>query len=137
WPRAFLALGAVVLCLTGGEALYADMGHFGPRPIRVAWYLLALPALTLNYLGQAALLLRNPAVSDRPFYSMVPERGLYPMVALATAATIIASQALIAAVFSLTRQAVQLGYAPRVNIVHTSRSSIRQIYSPTLNWLLL
>ena len=136
-PNAFLALGAVVLCLTGGEALYADMGHFGPQPIRLAWYALALPALTLSYLGQAALLLRNPAASDRPFYSMVPEWGLYPMVALATIATIIASQALIAAVFSLTRQAVQLGYAPRVNVVHTSGSSIGQIYSPTLNWLLL
>jgi KUP system potassium uptake protein len=136
-PNAFLALGAVVLCLTGGEALYADMGHFGPQPIRLAWYALALPALTLSYLGQAALLLRNPAAADRPFYSMVPEWGLYPMVALATIATIIASQALIAAVFSLTRQAVQLGYAPRVNVVHTSGSSIGQIYSPTLNWLLL
>jgi KUP system potassium uptake protein len=136
-PHGFLALGAVVLCLTGGEALYADMGHFGPAPIRLAWYSLALPALTLSYLGQAALLLRNPGVSDRPFYSMVPDWGLYPMVALATVATIIASQALIAAVFSLTRQAVQLGYAPRVNLVHTSGSAIGQIYSPTLNWLLL
>src|SRR5215471_15366773 len=93
-PRGFLALGAVVLCLTGGEALYADMGHFGPRPIRLAWYALALPALTLSYLGQAAVLLRNPGAAERPFYSMVPDWALYPMVALATAATIIASQAL-------------------------------------------
>ncbi len=136
-PRGFLALGAVVLCLTGGEALYADMGHFGPRPIRFAWYSLALPALTLSYLGQAALLLDHPGAASRPFYSMVPAWGLYPMVALATAATIIASQALIAAVFSLVRQASQLGYAPRVHIVHTSRSTIGQIYLPGLNWLLL
>src|SRR5215467_9587357 len=136
-PHGFLALGSVVLCLTGGEALYADMGHFGPRPIRVAWYALALPALTLSYLGQAAVLLRNPGAAERPFYSMVPDWALYPMVALATAATIIASQALIAAVFSLTRQAAQLGFAPRVNVVHTSGSAIGQIYLPSLNWLLL
>ncbi len=136
-PRGFLALGAVVLCLTGGEALYADMGHFGAQPIRIAWYGLALPALTLSYLGQAALLLRDPSAASRPFYSMVPAWGLYPMVALATAATIIASQALIAAVFSLTRQAAQLGYAPRMNVVHTSGSVIGQIYLPGLNWLLL
>jgi KUP system potassium uptake protein len=136
-PRGFLALGAVVLCLTGGEALYADMGHFGPAPIRLAWYSLALPALTLSYLGQAALLLEHPSAASRPFYSMVPAWALYPMVALATAATIIASQALIAAVFSLVRQASQLGYAPRVHIVHTSSSTIGQIYLPGLNWLLL
>ena len=136
-PRGFLALGAVVLCLTGGEALYADMGHFGPRPIRYGWYTLALPALTLSYLGQAALLLQHPGAASRPFYSMVPDWALYPTVALATAATIIASQALIAAVFSLTRQAAQLGFAPRVNVVHTSGSAIGQIYLPSLNWLLL
>jgi KUP system potassium uptake protein len=136
-PRGFLALGAVVLCLTGGEALYADMGHFGPRPIRFAWYGLALPALTLSYLGQAATLLQNPAAASRPFYSMVPDWALYPMVVLATASTIVASQALIAAVFSLTRQAAQLGFAPRVNVIHTSRSVIGQIYLPSLNWVLL
>jgi KUP system potassium uptake protein len=136
-PRAFLALGAVVLCLTGGEALYADMGHFGPRPIRLAWYSLALPALTLSYLGQAALLLEHPEAAGRPFYSMVPAALLYPMVALATAATIIASQALIAAVFSLTRQAAQLGFGPRVDVVHTSGSAMGQIYLPGLNWVLL
>lgn len=135
--HGFLALGAVVLCLTGGEALYADMGHFGPRPIRLAWYRLALPALLLSYLGQAALLLREPGAASRPFYSMVPSSVLYPMVALATAATIIASQALIAAVFSLTRQAAQLGYCPRVQVVHTSGASIGQIYLPGLNWVLL
>ena len=135
--HAVLALGAVVLCLTGGEALYADMGHFGPKPIRVAWYALAFPALVLSYLGQGALLLHQPSAADRPFYSMVPPWALYPMVALATAATIIASQALIAAVFSLTRQAGQLGYLPRTQIVHTSRSTIGQIYLPGLNWVLM
>jgi KUP system potassium uptake protein len=135
--HGLLALGAVVLCLTGGEALYADMGHFGPKPIRVAWYYLALPALVLSYLGQGALLLHRPAAADRPFYSMVPEWAVYPMVALATAATIIASQALIAAVFSLTRQASQLGYLPRAQIVQTSGSAIGQIYLPGLNWLLM
>jgi KUP system potassium uptake protein len=113
------------------------MGHFGPRPIRLAWYALALPALVLSYLGQAALLLHEPAAASRPFYSMVPVWGLYPMVALATAATIIASQALITAVFSLTRQAAQLGYAPRVEVVHTSGAAMGQIYLPGLNWVLL
>jgi KUP system potassium uptake protein len=136
-PRGFLALGAVVLCLTGGEALYADMGHFGARPIRIAWYCLALPSLALSYLGQAALLLREPTAASRPFYAMVPPWALYPMVALATAATIIASQALIAAVFSLTRQAAQLGYAPRVDVVQTSGAAIGQVYLPGLNWVLL
>jgi KUP system potassium uptake protein len=135
--HGFVALGAVVLCLTGGEALYADMGHFGRRPIRLAWYGLALPSLALNYLGQGALLLRDPSAAARPFYSMVPDWGLYPMVALATLATIVASQALISAVFSLTSQAAQLGLCPRVNIVHTSPSAIGQIYIPTLNWMLM
>jgi KUP system potassium uptake protein len=135
--QGLLALGAVVLCLTGGEALYADMGHFGPKPIRVAWYSLALPALVLSYLGQGALLLRHPEAAARPFYSTVPPWALYPVVALATAATIIASQALIAAVFSLTRQAGQLGYLPRAQIVHTSGSAIGQIYLPGLNWMLM
>jgi KUP system potassium uptake protein len=135
--RGFLALGAVILCLTGGEALYADMGHFGPRPIRVSWYTLALPALTLSYLGQAAHLVNHPGAASRPFYSTVPEPLLYPMVALATAATIVASQALISAVFSLTRQATQLGFLPRVNIVHTSGALAGQIYLPGLNWILM
>ena len=135
--RGFIALGAVVLCLTGGEALYADMGHFGRKPIRLDWYGLALPALALNYLGQGALLLNQPAAADRPFYSMVPAWGLYPMVALAALATIVASQALISAVFSLTRQAAQLGYSPRVAVIHTSGAVIGQVYLPTLNWLLM
>jgi KUP system potassium uptake protein len=113
------------------------MGHFGPRPIRLAWYGLALPSLMLSYLGQGALLLHEPAAASRPFYSMVPDWGLYPMVALATAATIIASQALITAVFSLTRQAAQLGYAPRVDVVHTSGAAMGQVYLPGLNWVLL
>jgi KUP system potassium uptake protein len=134
--KGFLALGAVVLCLTGGEALYADMGHFGAKPIRLAWYGLALPALAMNYLGQGALLLRTPGVADRPFYTMVPSWGLYPMVVLATLATIVASQALISAVFSLTRQAAQLGLSPRVTIKHTSSSTAGQIYLPGLNWVL-
>ena len=130
-------LGAVILCLTGGEALYADMGHFGARPIRVAWYGLVLPALVLNYLGQAAVLLGAPEAAARPFYAMVPGPLLYPMVALATLATIIASQALISAVFSLTRQAVQLGYWPRVHVVHTSASEEGQIYVPAFNWAVM
>ena len=135
--HGFLALGAVVLCLTGGEALYADMGHFGARPIRLAWYGLALPALAANYLGQGALLLRDPAAAARPFYSTVPTWGLYPMVVLATLATVVASQALISAVFSLTRQASQLGLSPRVEAKHTSASTAGQIYLPTLNWILM
>ena len=135
--RGFVALGAVVLCLTGGEALYADMGHFGARPIRLAWYGLALPALSVSYLGQGALLLRNPDAAQRPFYSTVPAWGLYPMVVLATLATIVASQALISAVFSLTRQAAQLGLSPRVMVKHTSSSTAGQIYLPALNWILM
>jgi len=135
--KGFLALGAVVLCLTGGEALYADMGHFGAYPIRLAWYGLALPALVVNYLGQGALILRNPAAVVRPFYSIVPDWGLYPMVILATLATVVAAQALISAVFSLTRQAAQLGLSPRVLTRHTSSSSVGQIYLPALNWILM
>ena len=135
--KGFVALGAVVLCLTGGEALYADMGHFGARPIRLAWYCLALPALSLSYLGQGALLLRAPGAAARPFYTNVPSWGLYPMVVLATLATIVASQALISAVFSLTRQAAQLGLSPRVAVKHTSSSTAGQIYLPSLNWVLM
>ena len=135
--RGFLALGAVILCLTGGEALYADMGHFGRHPIQVAWYGLALPSLALSYLGQAAHLMRHPEAASRPFYSTVPAPLLYPMVVLATLATIVASQALISAVFSLTRQAAQLGFAPRVNVVHTSGAVAGQIYLPALNWMLM
>jgi KUP system potassium uptake protein len=132
-----VVLGAVVLCLTGVEALYADMGHFGTRPIRLAWFLLAFPALVLSYLGQGALLLKHPEAAARPFFDGVPAWALYPMVALATAATVVASQALIAAVFSMTSQAAQLGYLPRVRVVHTSSSEIGQIYLPGLNWILM
>ncbi len=129
----FLILGSVVLAITGAEALYADMGHFGRRPIRVAWFGVALPALLLNYFGQAALLLVDPSVPTNPFYSLVPAWALYPTVIIATLAAIVASQALISGAFSLTRQAVQLGYSPRVTIVHTSRTEMGQIYIPEVN----
>ncbi len=130
--EGFLILGAVVLVITGGEALYADMGHFGRRPIRLAWFVLALPALMLNYFGQAALLIETPGVAN-PFFALVPEGFLYPMIIVATMAAVVASQALISGAFSLTRQAVQLGYSPRVTIVHTSRSEVGQIYVPEVN----
>ncbi|MES1925232.1 KUP/HAK/KT family potassium transporter [Salinisphaera sp. T31B1] len=132
----FLVLGTVFLVVTGGEALYADMGHFGLAPIRLAWFFLVLPALLLNYFGQGALLLENPGVKQ-PFYEMAPSWALYPVVALATAATIIASQAVISGVFSLTRQAVQLGQLPRLNIIQTSHESYGQIYIPFMNWILM
>ena len=134
--RAFKVLGSVVLCITGGEALYADMGHFGPRPIRLGWYVFVLPALMLNYFGQCALLLEHGWV-EKPFWALVPESMLYPMVGLATAATVIASQALISGAFSLTRQAVQLGYMPRVTIVHTSAVNEGQIFIPEVNTALM
>jgi KUP system potassium uptake protein len=130
-------LGAVVLVITGGEALYADMGHFGRRPIRLAWYGLVLPALILNYFGQGALLLTSPSASDNPFYNLCPGWALYPMVFLATSAAIIASQALISGAFSLTMQAIQLGYSPRMEIDHTSSQTRGQIYIPQLNWALM
>jgi len=130
-------LGAVFLVMTGGEALYADMGHFGKRPIQMAWFTLVMPAILLNYLGQGALLLSDPSATANPFYLLAPSWGLYPMVILSTLATVIASQAVISGVFSLTRQAVQLGYSPRVNIVHTSEREIGQIYIPIANWGLL
>ena len=133
---AFKILGAVVLCITGGEALYADMGHFGHRPIRIGWVLLVFPALLLSYFGQGALLLSDPSKATNPFYEMVPSVMLYPMIFLATLAAIIASQALISGAFSLTRQAVQLGYCPRVTIVHTSGQQEGQIYIPEVNWAL-
>jgi KUP system potassium uptake protein len=133
----FPVLGAVVLCLTGGEALYADMGHFGRRPIRVAWFALAFPSLVLSYLGQGGVLLTNPAAAQNPFFLSAPAWSLYPLVGLATAATIIASQGLITAVFSLTSQAVQLGLSPRFKVMHTSSSEIGQIYLPALNWTLM
>ena len=130
--EGFLILGAVVLVITGGEALYADMGHFGRKPIRWAWFAFALPALLLNYFGQAALLIQNPGV-ENPFFALAPEWFLYPMIGIATLAAIVASQALISGAFSLTRQAVQLGYSPRVTIVHTSRTEAGQIYIPEVN----
>jgi KUP system potassium uptake protein len=134
--RAFFVLGSVVLVVTGGEALYADMGHFGRRPIKYAWYVVVLPALLLNYFGQGALMILNPGV-ENPFYQLAPSWATYPMVVLSTAATVIASQALISGVFSLTRQAIQLGYIPRLNIIHTSKDEIGQIYIPIVNWALL
>ncbi len=134
---AFIALGAVVLTITGGEALYTDMGHFGRKPIRLAWFYMVFPALLLNYGGQGALLLNNPEAVSNPFYMLVPEWGLYPLVILATLAAVIASQAVISGVFSITRQAVQLGYLPRFDIQHTSTREIGQIYIPAMNWGLL
>lgn len=136
WP-GFLVLGSVFLVVTGGEALYADMGHFGKAPIRLAWFAVVLPALMLNYFGQGALLITNRAAVENPFYYMAPSWALYPVVVLATLATVIASQALITGAFSLTRQAVQLGYLPRVVIAHTSPEAVGQIYIPIVNWLLL
>jgi KUP system potassium uptake protein len=134
--QGFLILGAVVLVITGGEALYADMGHFGRRPIKLAWFTVALPALLLNYFGQGALLLADPSAAANPFYSLVPAWFLWPMIVIATMAAIVASQALISGAFSLTRQAVQLGYSPRVTIVHTSHTEVGQIYIPEINQLL-
>ncbi|HKY97049.1 MAG TPA: potassium transporter Kup [Gemmatimonadaceae bacterium] len=133
----FVILGAVVLAVTGAEALYADMGHFGKRPIRVAWFALVLPALMLNYFGQAALVLREPAAAANPFYLLAPRILLYPMVMLATAAAVIASQALISGAFSITQQSIQLGYCPRMSIIHTSETEHGQIYIPEVNRALM
>jgi KUP system potassium uptake protein len=135
--RGFLVLGSVFLVVTGGEALYADMGHFGKTPIRAAWYFVVLPALLLNYFGQGALLIRDPSAVENPFFRMVPGWALYPVVVVATAAAVIASQALITGAFSLTMQAVQLGYIPRVEIHHTSNRERGQIYIPSVNWILM
>ncbi len=134
---SFVVLGAVLLAFTGAEALYADMGHFGRRAIRLAWFGLVLPALVLNYFGQGALLIANPQAIANPFYHAYPAWALYPMIALATAATVIASQAVISGAYSVTKQAVQLGYLPRMNILHTSVKQIGQIYIPSVNWILL
>jgi KUP system potassium uptake protein len=131
--RSFVVLGAVVLVITGGEALYADMGHFGRKPIRVVWYTFVLPALLLNYFGQGALLLRSPTAVDNPFYLLAPAAFQLPLLFIATAAAVVASQALISGAFSLTQQAVQLGYSPRVTIVHTSKQQAGQIYIPEVN----
>src|SRR5258708_31798713 len=134
---SFVVIGAVFLALTGGEALYADMGHVGPTAIRRAWFGLVMPAVVLNYFGQASLILSDPAAADNPFYKLAPTWALIPMVVLATFATIIASQALISGVFSLTRQAMQMGLSPRANIVPTSGDEAGQIYVPAANWLLM
>jgi KUP system potassium uptake protein len=131
---AFVALGSVVLCVTGAEALYADMGHFGKRPIRTAWFSLVMPSLMLNYFGQGAMLLESPEKVGNPFYEMAPGWALYPLIALATCAAVIASQALISAAFSVTKQAIQLGYMPRLRIMHTSVRETGQIYVPFVNW---
>jgi KUP system potassium uptake protein len=131
---AFVALGFVVLCVTGAEALYADLGHFGKRPIRVAWFSLVMPSLVLNYFGQGAMLLAHPEKANNPFYEMAPPWALYPLIALATCAAVIASQALISAAFSVTKQAIQLGYMPRLRILHTSVRETGQIYVPFVNW---
>ncbi|RYF18228.1 MAG: potassium transporter Kup [Comamonadaceae bacterium] len=130
----FIILGAVVLCVTGAEALYADLGHFGKKPIRLAWFSVVMPALTLNYFGQGALLLGRPEAVKNPFYMMAPDWALVPLVVLATAATVIASQALITGAFSVTKQVVQLGYLPRLNVEHTSVKDTGQIYIPAVNW---
>jgi len=134
--RGFFTMGAVFLAVTGAEALYADIGHFGKRPIRLAWLFYVQPALVTNYFGQGALLLRDPSAAANPFFLMVPEPLLYPAVLLAMAATIIASQGVITGAFSMTRQAIQLGYLPRMEIRHTSETEIGQIYVPRVNWLL-
>ena len=130
----FILLGAVVLCVTGAEALYADLGHFGKKPIRLAWFSVVMPSLTLNYFGQGALLLNNPAAVKNPFYMMAPDWALIPLVILATLAAVIASQALITGAFSVTKQVIQLGYLPRLNVIHTSARDAGQIYMPFVNW---
>ena len=133
---AFVALSAIILCATGVEALYADMGHFGKKPIRMAWFALAMPALVLNYFGQGAMLLQHPENINNPFFEMAPHWALYPLVVMATFAAVIASQALIAAAFSVTKQIIQLGYLPRLRILHTSVVETGQIYIPFVNWAL-
>jgi KUP system potassium uptake protein len=130
----FIILGAVVLCVTGAEALYADLGHFGKKPIRLAWFSVVMPCLTLNYFGQGALLLEDPTAVENPFFKMAPEWALLPLVGLATLATVVASQALITGAFSVTKQAMQLGYLPRLNVRHTSVRDTGQIYLPFVNW---
>jgi len=132
-----LVLGSVFLVVTGGEALYADLGHFGTRPIRLTWFGVVMPALVLNYFGQGALLLGNPEAVEQPFFLMAPGWATYPLVGIATAATVIASQAVISGAFSLSRQAVQLGYLPRLDVEHTSESRVGQIYIPAVNWVLM
>jgi KUP system potassium uptake protein len=136
-PRSFLLLGGIFLCITGGEALYADMGHFGRRPIRLTWYFVVLPALLLNYAGQTGMLLEKGAAVGNPFFALAPHWAIFPLVALATLATIIASQAIITGSFSMTRQATQLGWLPGVTIRQTSDEVYGQIYVPVVNWLMM
>jgi len=133
---SFIAIGAIFLALTGAEALYADMGHFGKRPIRLAWFYIVLPSLVLNYFGQGALMLANPAASQNPFYLLSPDWFLYPMIILSTVATVIASQAVITGTYSMTQQAMRLGYLPRMTVMHTSEQTPGQIYMPVINWIL-
>src|SRR5205823_1202069 len=135
--QGFLVLGAVFLVTTGGEALYADLGHFGEKPIQIDWFSIVGPSLVLHYFGQGALLIRNPGAAHNPFYLLAPKWSLYPLVVLAAIATVIASQAIISGVFSLTRQAIQLGYLPRMEIVHTSSAEIGQVYMPAANRALM
>ncbi len=134
---SFLVMGSIVLVVTGGEALYADMGHFGIQPIRLAWFSLVFPSLVLNYFGQGAMILHDPNTIEHPFFLMAPGWALYPLVVIATIATIIASQAIISGTFSLTRQAIQLGYLPRMDVRHTSNKEVGQVYIPLVNWILL
>ncbi len=133
----FVVLGAVFLVVTGGEALYADIGHFGTSPIRLTWFAVVLPGLALNYFGQGALLMVEPAAAENPFYRMAPSWALYPMVILSTAAAVMASQAIISGAFSLTMQAIQLGYSPRLRVLYTSAQIIGQVYVPVVNWGLM
>ncbi|HKD52950.1 MAG TPA: KUP/HAK/KT family potassium transporter [Steroidobacteraceae bacterium] len=135
-PLAFVVIGGAFLAVTGGEAFYADMGHFGARAIRMAWFGVALPALTLSYFGQGALLLRNPRATESPFYALAPHWAHYGLVVLATVATVIASQSIISGAFSMTQQAIRLGFLPRLNVIHTAGSEIGQIYVPLVNWAL-
>jgi KUP system potassium uptake protein len=135
-PRALVVIGGAFLAVTGGEAFYADMGHFGPLPIRLAWFAVALPALTLNYFGQGALLLQHPTAIESPFYELAPHWAHYGLVVLATAATVIASQSIISGAYSMTEQAIRLGFLPRMNVIHTGAAEIGQIYVPLVNWVL-
>jgi K+ transporter len=135
-PLALVVIGGAFLAVTGGEAFYADMGHFGPFPIRVAWFAVALPTLTLNYFGQGGLLLTQPGAIENSFYQLAPEWSHYGLVTLATVATVIASQSIISGAYSLTSQAIQLGFLPRMQVIHTARQAIGQIYVPAVNWLL-
>ena len=135
--KGFVIMGSVVLAITGAEALYADMGHFGLKPIRYAWFCLVFPSLLLNYFGQGALLIGNPAAIENPFYLLAPGWAMFPLLGLSALATVIASQAVISGAFSLTRQAIQLGYCPRMSIQHTSGDEMGQVYVPAINWLLM